>query len=221
MDGRTDKAKTYGPLTTVRRAIKTPFIRTAYWVIVWNRWFSTAGILYYIITRQLGKNNAITLRTRTLFFSKPGGTMFFSDPECFCIYCYYRVKTWLWVDEYYNKHWDKHYKTNAAGVSFVNGFSVLIIWFIDEQECFIAIITHTYVTKMLFLQSYLSYTEKKLTLFGIFPLFLFNIVMRNCSSKTAHCELCIRHIALLLVVCCANAVPWRSRQNLSTCSLYI
>ena len=41
------------------------------------------------------------------------------------------------------------------------GFSVLIILFIDEQECFIAIITHTYVTKMLFLQSYTSFNEKK------------------------------------------------------------
>ena len=50
--------------------------------------------------------------------------------------------------------------------------------------------------------------KKKITSFSIFVTFLFNIVMRNCSSKTAHYELRIRHNELLLVssLCQCGAV---------------
>ena len=52
---------------------------------------------------------------------------------------------------YHIKSTDESLHNERRRREFCNGSSVLLMWYINEQECFIAIITHTYDTNMLFL----------------------------------------------------------------------
>ena len=52
---------------------------------------------------------------------------------------------------YHIKSPDESLHNERRRREFCNGSSVLLMWYINEQECFIAIITHTYDTNMLFL----------------------------------------------------------------------
>ena len=63
--------------------------------------------------------------------------------------------------------------------------------------------------------NHIYFAKRKLIMFSIFVMFLFNIVMKNCSSKTAHFELRIRHNALLLVslLCQCGAVGFMNYYN--------
>ena len=52
---------------------------------------------------------------------------------------------------YYIKSTDESFHNERRRREFPNWSSVLLMWYINEQECFIAIVTHMSDTNMLFL----------------------------------------------------------------------
>ena len=71
---------------------------------------------------------------------------------------------------------------------FYDEWSVLLRWFINEQECFIAIMTHICCKKVIFF-IFCAFKRNVLTVCYICIMFLFNILTRKRSSKTAHSKL--------------------------------
>ena len=89
---------------------------------------------------------------------------------------WYRDKTRLRVYESHYKHWMRR--------SFCNGLSVLIMWFINKQECFIAI-----TKQKLYFFYPLYFLKETFWNYFIFISYFCSILSRGNSSKTAHYEL--------------------------------